>query len=70
MVPDEGVRTILAARAVGEIVEVVGERALTVEEVVARHQAAAARQRDAVRRTISTGAMVVTFEGARAGARR
>ena len=52
----------LAARAVGEIVEVVGERPLTVEEVVARHQAAAARQRDAVRRLISSGSMVVTFQ--------
>jgi hypothetical protein len=43
-------------------VEVVGERALTVDEIVARHQAVAAWQRRAVTRTISSGALVVTFE--------
>lgn len=45
-----------------EGVEVVGARALGVREIVARHQAAAARQRRAVRRTISTGTMTLTFE--------
>jgi len=43
-------------------VEVVGERALTVEEIVARHQAAAERQRRAVARLISSGSLVVTFQ--------
>jgi hypothetical protein len=42
-------------------VEVVAERPLTVDEVVARHQAAAARQRALVRRLISSGSMVATF---------
>jgi hypothetical protein len=56
------VETVLALRPSGEFVEVVGERTLTVEEIVARHQAAAARQRGAVRRTISTGSMVVAFQ--------
>jgi hypothetical protein len=60
--PDDGARTILAMRAHGELVEVVGERTLTVDEIVARHQAAAAWQRRAVGRSISSGAMVVTFE--------
>ena len=45
-----------------EGVRVSGERRLTVREIVARHQAAAARQRRAVRRQISTGAMTLTFE--------
>jgi hypothetical protein len=43
-------------------VEVVAERSLTVAEVVARHQASAARQRRLVRRSISSGTMVVTFQ--------
>jgi hypothetical protein len=43
-------------------VEVVGERRLTVEEIVARHQAAAARQRQVVDRLISSGSMLVTFQ--------
>ena len=60
--PDDGARTILAMRAIGERVEVVGERTLTVEEIVARHQAAAARQRSAVGQVISSGSLVVTFE--------
>jgi hypothetical protein len=60
--PDDAARAILATRAQGELVEVVGERTLTVEEIVARHQAAAARQRTAVRRAIATGSLVVTFE--------
>jgi hypothetical protein len=42
-------------------VEVVAERPLTVDEVVARHQAAAARQRALVPRLISSGSMVATF---------
>jgi hypothetical protein len=42
-------------------VEVTGARALTVEEIVARHQAARARQERAVRTLISTGSTVLTF---------
>jgi hypothetical protein len=56
------VATVLAMRPDGEIVDVVGERTLKVEEIVARHQAAAAWQRRAVGRSISSGTMVVTFE--------
>ena len=62
LAPDDGARTILTMRPVGENVEVVGERTLTVEEIVARHQAAAARQRSAVPQVISSGSLVVTFE--------
>jgi hypothetical protein len=43
-------------------VSVVGERGLTAEEVVARHQAAAARQRSLVKTLISSGTMTLTFE--------
>ena len=43
-------------------VEVVAERPLTVHEIVARHQAAAARQRQAVASLISSGSLVVTFQ--------
>ena len=45
-----------------EGVRVVGSRELTVEEIVARHQAAAARQAAAVRDLISTGALTLSFE--------
>jgi hypothetical protein len=45
-----------------EGVRVVAARGLTVREVIARHQAAAARQRRAVRHLISTGRMTLTFE--------
>jgi hypothetical protein len=74
--PNDGGRTILARRALADVlpegltplehfavaVDVVGDRSLTVEEVVARHQAAAARQRQAVGRLISSGSLVVTFQ--------
>jgi hypothetical protein len=43
-------------------VDVEAERPLTVEEVVARHQAAAAAQRRQVRSLVSTGSTVVTFQ--------
>jgi hypothetical protein len=43
-------------------VEVTGARALTVGEIVARHQAARARQERAVRTLISTGSTVLTFQ--------
>ena len=43
-------------------VEVVGSRELTVDEIVARHQAAAARQAAAVRTVIATGSLTLSFE--------
>ena len=43
-------------------VAVTGERSLTVEEVIARHQAAAARQRERVRSLIASGTTVLTFQ--------
>ena len=43
-------------------VQVTGARALTVGEIVARHQAARARQERAVRTLISTGSTVLTFK--------
>jgi hypothetical protein len=45
-----------------EGVRVTGARTLTVREIIARHQAAAARQRRAVRQLISSGTMTLTFE--------
>jgi len=45
-----------------EGVQVVGARELAVEEIVARHQAAAARQAAAVRDLISRGALTLSFE--------
>ncbi|HEY2946409.1 MAG TPA: phosphatase PAP2 family protein [Vicinamibacteria bacterium] len=43
-------------------VDVTGERSLSVEEVIARHQAAAARQRERVRSLIASGTTVLTFQ--------
>ena len=45
-----------------EGVRVDAKQTLTVREIVARHQAAAARQRRAVQQLISTGTMTLTFE--------
>jgi hypothetical protein len=45
-----------------EGVTVGGTRALTVEEVIARHQAAAARQAQSIRTDIATGSLTLTFE--------
>ncbi len=45
-----------------EGVEVVGSRSLSVEEIVARHQAAAARQAAAVRVVIAVGTLTLSFE--------
>src|SRR5207302_6903084 len=42
--------------------EVTGARELTVDEIVARHQTARARQERAVRTLISTGSTVLTFQ--------
>lgn len=41
---------------------VVGARSLTVEEIIARHQAAAARQAAAIHSLISTGTLILSFE--------
>jgi hypothetical protein len=43
-------------------VEVAGTRALTVAEIIARHQAARTRQERAVQTLISTGSTVLTFQ--------
>ena len=45
-----------------EGVEVVASRSLSVEEIVARHQAAAARQAVAVRTVIAAGTLTLSFE--------
>ncbi len=45
-----------------EDVQVVAPRRLTVDEIVARHQAAAARQAGRIRQLISTGTLTITFE--------
>lgn len=45
-----------------EDIEVTAPRRLTADEIVARHQAFAARQARLVGRTISTGTLLVTFE--------
>ncbi len=50
------------AERFAEGANVVGARALTVEEIIARHQAAAARQALAVRTEIATGSLTLTFE--------
>ncbi len=43
-------------------VQVTGARALSVEEIIARHQAVVARQRARVRTLISTGTLTLAFE--------
>jgi len=43
-------------------VQVVGSRSLTVEEVIARHQAAIARQSASVQSIIATGTLTLSFE--------
>lgn len=45
-----------------EGVDVIGQRTLSAEEIVARHQSAAARQAAAARTLISTGSLTITFE--------
>ncbi len=45
-----------------EGVKVTGARELSVEEIIARHQAAAARQAADIRTQISTGTLTLTFE--------
>jgi len=60
--PDDRGRTVRAVQASATMVDVVAEKPLTAEEVVARHQAAAAAQRRAMARSISSGSLVVTFQ--------
>ena len=50
------------SRAAGEEVDVQAPRPLRVDEIVARHQAAAARQRGAIQTQISSGTMTLVFE--------
>lgn len=45
-----------------EGVQVVGARTLTVDEIIARHQAASARQAAVVQSQISTGTLTLSFE--------
>ena len=45
-----------------QAVEVVGSRALTVEEIIARHQAVVARQAALVQSVIATGTLTLSFE--------
>ena len=56
------VRVPAAAGQFAEQVGVGGRRTLTVEEIVARHQAATARRSALVKTLISTGTMTLTFE--------
>src|SRR4029453_3720266 len=49
------IRVPPAGGRVAEGVRVTGSRTLTVREIIARHQAAAARQRRAIRQLISSG---------------
>jgi membrane-associated phospholipid phosphatase len=51
-----------AAERFASEVDVTGERSLRVEEVIARHQAAAARQRQRVSSLIASGTTVLTFQ--------
>ena len=50
------------AERFAEGTNVTGSRSLTVEEVIARHQAAAARQAAEIRTEIATGTLTLTFE--------
>ena len=56
------VRIPAAQDRIAEGVQVTAARQLSVEEIIARHQAAAARQAAAVRELISSGTMTLTFE--------
>jgi hypothetical protein len=59
---EEIIRVPAAEGQFASDVSVMGRRELTVEEVIARHQAAVARQRALVRTLISFGTMTLTFE--------
>ena len=56
------VRVPSAEGRFAEGVRVDARQTLTVREIIARHQAAAARQRRAIQQLISTGTMTLTFE--------
>jgi hypothetical protein len=56
------VRIPAAQDRVAEGVQVTAARQLSVEEIIARHQAAVERQATAVRELISSGTMTLTFE--------
>jgi hypothetical protein len=56
------VRLAVAERRFADDVRVRGARRLSVDEIIARHQAWAARQRADVRTLISSGRMTLTFE--------
>jgi hypothetical protein len=62
------VRIPAAGGQFADDVRVVGARQLTVEEIIARHQAWTARQRAEVATLISTGSMTLTFEAPGFGA--
>ena len=53
---------VAAGDRFAEAVTVGAARALTAAEIVARHQAAAARQAEAIRTDIETGTLTLTFE--------
>ena len=55
-------RSAAASDSFSEAVEVTGARTLSVEEIVARHQAARARQAALVRSDIAAGTLTLTFE--------
>ena len=55
-------RVVLAVAGLRSAVEVSGQRLLTVEEVIARHQAAARRQQREVRSLIAGGRTVISFQ--------
>ena len=64
---DLGSRTVFLVRAgqgdrFAAGVDVAAARTLTVEEIIARHQAAAMRQATAIETLISSGTMTLTFE--------
>jgi hypothetical protein len=59
---DAIVRAAAGEGSYADGVSVIGARRLSAREIVARHQAAAARQRRAVESLVSAGTMTLTFE--------
>jgi hypothetical protein len=57
-----GVQQTDASDRFAQAVQVVGSRSLTVEEIIARHQATVARQGAIVHSTIATGTLTLSFE--------
>jgi hypothetical protein len=60
--PKADIASTSAGEAFSQNVEVVGARSLTVEEIIARHQAAVTRQAAAVRSLIAGGTLILSFE--------